>query len=70
MGTEVLTVSTSARRLWELVHRPVAIALAELDGGGSPATSAPTPSGPIGFRRALQRACTHGEGDQVVWETP
>ena len=33
MGTEVLTVSTSARRLWELVHRPVAIALAELDGG-------------------------------------
>ncbi len=33
MGTEVLTVSTSARRLWELVHRPVALALAELDGG-------------------------------------
>ena len=33
MGTEVLTVSTSARRLWELVHRPIAHALAELDGG-------------------------------------
>ena len=33
MGTEVLTVSTSARRLWELVHRPIARALAELDGG-------------------------------------
>ena len=22
------------------------------------------------IRRALQRACTHGEGGQVVWETP
>ena len=33
MGTEVLTVSTSARRLWELVHRPIAHALAQLDGG-------------------------------------
>ena len=33
MGAEVLTVTTSARRLWELVHRPIGHALAELDGG-------------------------------------
>ena len=33
MGAEVLTVRTSARRLWELVHRPIGHALAELDGG-------------------------------------
>ena len=33
MGAEVLTVTTSARRLWALVHRPIGHALAELDGG-------------------------------------
>ena len=33
MGAEILTVTTSARRLWELVHRPIGHALAELDGG-------------------------------------
>ena len=33
MGAETLTVATSARRLWELVHRPIGHALAELDGG-------------------------------------
>ena len=33
MDAEVLTVTTSARRLWQLVHRPIGRALAELDGG-------------------------------------
>ena len=33
MGAEILSVTTSARRLWDLVHRPVGHALAELDGG-------------------------------------
>ena len=33
MVAEVLTVTTSARGLWELVHHPIAHALAELDGG-------------------------------------
>ena len=33
MGAEVLTVTTSARGLWELVHHPIGQALAELDGG-------------------------------------
>ena len=33
MGAEVLTVTTSARRLWDLVHHPIGQALAEIDGG-------------------------------------
>ena len=48
MGAEVLTVTTSARRLWALVHRPIRHALAELGSGphefrlgGGPVMAAP-----------------------------
>ena len=33
MGDEVLTLKTSGGRLWEIVHEPIADAVAQLDGG-------------------------------------
>ena len=33
MGDEVLTLKTSGGRLWEIVHEPIAHAVAQLDGG-------------------------------------
>ena len=33
MGREVLTLSTTGGRLWDVIHRPIGDALAQLDGG-------------------------------------